>query len=181
MKRLTDRLDKADVTHLDAVIAKAEEMGRQLAAKRERLKELQRSGRRPRVKSVRETDVVAALTRLRELLQGDVGLAAQVLKDLVGDVVIESRTVEGKAKSELVAMFTINAIPALAVLDRGGTGTSDGTAADPWDAICHKPQAPMGSEATPRTLVVPLTRRCHRATSDVPAMPPADSRPPQAS
>jgi DNA invertase Pin-like site-specific DNA recombinase len=181
LKRLTDRLDKADVTHLDAVIAKAEEMGRQLTAKRERLKELQRSGRRPRVKSVRETDVVAALTRLRELLQGDVGLAAQVLKALVGDVVIESRTVEGKAKSELVAMFTINAIPALAVLDRGGTGASDGTAADPWDAICHKPQAPMGSAATPRTLVVPLRRRCHRATSDVPVMPPADSRPPQAS
>jgi site-specific DNA recombinase len=181
LKRLTDRLDKADVTHLDAVIAKAEEMGRQLAAKRERLKELQRVGRRPRVKSVRETDVVAALTRLRELLQGDVGLAAQVLKALVGDVVIEARTVEGKAKPELVAMFTINAIPALAVLDRGGTGTSDGAAADPWDAVCHKPQAPMGSAATPRTLVVPLTRRCHRATSDVPVMPPADSRPPQAS
>lgn len=88
---------------------------------------------------------------------------------------------EKKAKPELVAMFTINAIPALAVLDRGGTGASDGTAADPWDAICHKPQALMGSAATPRTLVVPLKRRCHRATSDVPVMPPADSRPPQAS
>jgi hypothetical protein len=155
-------------------------MGRQLAAKRERLKELQRAGRRPQVKSVRETDVVAALTRLRELLQGDVGLAAQVLKALVGDVVIESRTVEGKAKPELVAMFTINAIPALAVLDRGGTRASDGAAADPWDAVCHKPQTPMGSAATPRTLVVPLRRKCHRATSDVPVMPPADSRPPQA-
>lgn len=54
LKRLTDRLDKADITHLDAVIAKAEGMGRQLAAKRERLKELQRAGRRPRVTSVRE-------------------------------------------------------------------------------------------------------------------------------
>ena len=129
---------------------------------------------------MRETDGVAALTRLRELLQGDVGLAAQVLKALVGDVVIESRTVEGKAKPELVARFTINAIPALAVLDRGGTGTSDGAAADPWDAVCHKPQAPMGSAATPRALVVPLTRRCHRLTSDVPVTRPADPRPPQA-
>jgi site-specific DNA recombinase len=180
LKRLTDRLDKADITHLDAVIAKAEGMGRQLAAKRERLKELQRAGRRPRVTSVRETDVLAALMRLRELLQGDVGLAAQVLKALVGDVAIESRTVEGKAKPELVARFTINAIPALAVLDRGGAGRSDGAAADPWDAVCQNPQAPMGSAATPRTLVVPLRRRCHRATSDVPVMPPADSRPPQA-
>jgi hypothetical protein len=181
LKRLTDRLDKADATHLDAVIAKAEEMGRQLAAKRERLKELQRAGRRPRVRSVRETDVVAALTRLRELLQGDVGFASQMLKALVGDVVIESRTVEGKAKPELVARFTINAISALAVLDRGGTGASDGAAADPWDAICHKPQAPMGIAATPRALVVPLTRRCHRLTSDVPVTRPADPRPPQAS
>jgi len=133
------------------------------------------------VKSVRETDVVVALTRLRELLQGDLGFASQVLNALVVDVVIESRTVEGKARAELVARFTINTIPALAVLDRGGAGTSDGAAADPWDAICHKPQAPMGSEATPRTLVVPLTRRCHRATPDVPVMPPADSRPLQAS
>jgi hypothetical protein len=66
-------------------------MDRQLAAKRERLKELQRTGWRPKVKSVWETDVVAALTRLRELLQGDVGVTSQVLKAVVGDVVIEAR------------------------------------------------------------------------------------------
>ena len=47
LKRLTERLAKLDDTHLDAVLTKAEEMGRQLAAKRERLKELQRAGRRP--------------------------------------------------------------------------------------------------------------------------------------
>jgi hypothetical protein len=86
-----------------------------------------------------------------------------------------------KAKPELVAKFTINAIPTLAVLDRGGTGTRDGAAADPWDTVCHRSQAPMGSEAAPRTLAVSLTRKCHRATLDVPVMPPADSRPPQAS
>jgi transcription initiation factor TFIIIB Brf1 subunit/transcription initiation factor TFIIB len=105
LKRLTDRLDKADVTHLEVVIAKAEEMGRQLAEKRNRLKELQRAGRRPRVKSVREADVVAALTHLQELLHGDVAVASQILKALVGDVVIEARTSEGKAKPELVARF----------------------------------------------------------------------------
>ena len=178
-KRLTDRLDKADVTHLDAVIAKADEMGRQLAAKRERLKELQRAGRRPRVKSVRETDVVAALARLRELLQGDVGVAAQVLKALVGDVVIEARKVEGKT-TELVARFTINAIPALAVLDRRGAGASDGKSGDQWDAVNHPEHATTGGTAIPRNMVVPLARKCHRATSDVPVTPPADSRPPQA-
>ena len=70
-------------------------MGRQLAAKRQRLKELQRAGRRPNVKSVNEKDLVAALTHLRELLQGDVGVAAQVLKALVGDVVIQKQHVDG--------------------------------------------------------------------------------------
>lgn len=48
------------------------------------------------------------------------GFVSQVLKALVGDVVIGSRTVEGKAKPELVARFAINAIPALAELARGG-------------------------------------------------------------
>jgi len=41
------------------VLAKAEEMGRQLAAKRERVEELQRASRRPNVKSIKEKDVVA--------------------------------------------------------------------------------------------------------------------------
>ena len=66
-----------------------------MAAKRERLEELQRAGRRPNVKSVNEKDLVAALTHLRELLHGDVGVAAQVLKALVGDVVIQKQHVDG--------------------------------------------------------------------------------------
>jgi protein-disulfide isomerase-like protein with CxxC motif len=140
LKRLTDRLAKLDDTHLDAVLAKAEEISRQLAAKRERLKELQRSGRRPRVKSVRETDVVAALTRLRELLQGDVGLAAQVLKALVGDVAIETRQVEKKEKPQMVARFSINAVPALAVLDRAACVTSNDLPKDIWAAVCDVAQ-----------------------------------------
>jgi site-specific DNA recombinase len=119
LKRLTDRLAKLDDTHLDAVLAKAEEMGRQLAAKREQLKELQRAGRRPSVKSVKEKDVVASLGKLRDLLQGDVGVAAQVLKALMGDVVLELRQIEGQKKPQMVARFPINAVPALAVLERG--------------------------------------------------------------
>jgi len=81
-------------------------MGRQLAAKREQLKELQRAGRRPSVKSVKEKDVIAALTHLRVLLQGDVGVAAQVLEALVGDVILEARQIEGQAKPQMVARFT---------------------------------------------------------------------------
>jgi hypothetical protein len=157
LKRLTDRLAKLDETHLDAVLAKAEEMGRQLAAKRERLKELQRAGRRPKVKSVREQDVVAALGKLRDLLQGDVGVAAQVLKALVGDVVIETRQIEGQEKPQMVARFTINAVPALAVLDRGRPTDRDVAPASVWDSIHSSPTAEPATAAGPTEAIIPLT------------------------
>ena len=177
LKRLTDRLAKLDDTHLDAVLAKAEEMGRQLAAKRERLKELQRAGRRPKVKSVREQDVVAALGKLRDLLQGDVGVASQVLKALVGDVVIETRQSEGQEKPQMVARFTINAVPALAVLDRGGASESEGSS---WPVACSQQPAESTDRATIKEVIVPLNRKCHRSSGDLPVTPPADSQPPQA-
>jgi DNA invertase Pin-like site-specific DNA recombinase len=157
LKRLTDRLDKADVTHLDAVIAKAEEMGRQLAAKREQLKELQRAGQRPKVTSVREQDVVAALGKLRELLQGDVGVAAQVLKALVGDVVIETRQVEGQEKPQMVARFSINTVPALAALERGRPTDRDVAPAPVWGSIHPSPTEEPATAGGPPEAVVPLT------------------------
>ena len=58
----------------------------------------------PSVKSVKEKDVVAALGKLRDLLQGDVGVAAQVLKALVGDVILDMRQVEGQAKPKEVVV-----------------------------------------------------------------------------
>ena len=135
LKRLTHRLDKVDVTHLGVLVTKAEEMGRQLAAKRERLKELQRASRRPNVKSVKEQDVIAALTHLRDLLQGDVGIAAQLLKAVVGDVILETRQVEGQQKPQMVARFTINAVPALAVLDRCASAQSNDAQKEMWAAV----------------------------------------------
>ena len=177
LKRLTDRLAKLDDTHLDAVLTKAEEMGRQLAAKREQLKQLQRAGRRPNVKSVKEKDVVAALGKLRELLQGDVGVAAQVLKALVGDVVIDTRQVEEQEKPQMVARFTINAMPALAVLDRGRSSETAGTS---WPAACSEQPDGLAGKAPPKEVVVPLKRKCHRAGGDPPVTPPTDSQPPKA-
>jgi DNA invertase Pin-like site-specific DNA recombinase len=156
LKRLTDRIAKLDDTHLDAVLAKAQEMGRQLAAKREQLKELQRAGRRPNVKSVKEKDVVAALGKLRELLQGDVGVAAQVLKALVGDVVIETRQIEGQEKPQMVARFTINAVPALAVLERGKPTDRDGAPVPVWGSIHPSPIAEQATAAGPAEAIVPL-------------------------
>jgi len=156
LKRLTDRLDKIDGTHLDVVIAKAEEMGRQLAAKRERLKELQRAGRRPKVKSVREQEVVALLSHLRDLLQGEVGVAAQVLKALVGDVVIQKQHVDGYEKPQMVARFTINAVPALAVLERGRPTDRDVAPVSVWDSIHLSPNAELATAAGPTEAIVPL-------------------------
>jgi DNA invertase Pin-like site-specific DNA recombinase len=156
LKRLVDRLDKLDDTHLDAVIARANEMGRQLAAKREQLKELQRAGNRPRVESVRNEDVVAALGRLRDLLQGDVGVAAQVLKLLVGDVVIETQHVDGYEKPQMVARFTINAVPALAVLSRGAEASSIDSI---WPHL-HGSGSPLVQQSSsPSETVVPLPSR----------------------
>ncbi|MFM8808707.1 MAG: hypothetical protein ACKOJB_07370 [Chthoniobacterales bacterium] len=156
LKRLTDRLAKLDDTHLDAVLAKAEEMGRQLAAKREQLKELQRAGRRPIVKSVKEKDVVAALTQLRDLLQGDVGIAAHVLKALVGAVILETRHVEGQAKPQMVARFTINAVPALAVLERGKSSDRDNAPVPVWDSIHASPGGKPATTTGLAEAIVPL-------------------------
>jgi len=156
LKRLTERLAKLDDTHLDAVLTKADEMGRQLAAKRQRLKDLQQAGRRPNVKSVKEKDVVAALGKLRELLQGDVGAAAQVLKALVGDVVIVTRHVEVQEKPQMVARFTINAVPALAALERGKPTDRDGAPVPVWDSIHASPGDEPATAARTAEVIVPL-------------------------
>jgi hypothetical protein len=132
-------------------------MGRQLAAKREQCTELQRAGRRPSVKSVKVKDVVAALTHLRDLLQGDVGVAAQVPKALVGDVVLETWQVEGQAKPQMVAWFTINAVPALAVLERNKPKDRDVALVSVWSSIHPSPTATPARSAGPSEALVPLT------------------------
>ena len=117
-----------DAGGLDTIFDKVAELNRQLEAKRAELKEEQRRNRRPPVTSVKEKDVVVALTQLREVLLSDVGRAAPVLQALVGDVVIESRQVEGQKRPEMVAKFTIDGIPAIAALDRGkAAGANDPT------------------------------------------------------
>ncbi|MFM7109422.1 MAG: hypothetical protein ACKOZU_12640 [Planctomycetaceae bacterium] len=79
---------------------------------------------------------MAALGGLRDLLQGDVGAAAQVLKALVGDVVIVARKVDGKKQPEMEARFTINGIQALASLERAKARETDDGAPGPWRAVC---------------------------------------------
>ena len=108
------------------------------------------------MKSVREQDVVAALGKLRELLVGDVSVAAQVLKVLVGDVVLETRQVEGQAKPQMVARFTINTVPALAALERGRPMDHDDVPVPVWDSIHSSPTAEPATAAGPAEAMVPL-------------------------
>lgn len=108
------------------------------------------------MKSVREQDVVAAFTKLRDLLQGDVGVAAQVLKALVGDVVIETRQVDGQEKPQMVARFSINAMPGLAVLERGRPMDHDDAPVPVWESLHSSPGAEAASTAGTEA-IVPLT------------------------
>ena len=53
----------------------------------------------------------------------------------VGDVVVEARTVEGQAKPQMVARFTIDTVPAIAALQRGKMVGADGPPADLWEIL----------------------------------------------
>ena len=92
---------------------------------------------------------MAALTHLRDLLQGDVDVAAQVLKALVGDVVLDTRQVERQEKPQMVARFTINAVPALAVLERNRPKDRDGGPVSVWGSIHPSPTAEPATAAGP--------------------------------
>ena len=134
-------------------------MERELKAKRAELAEQQRLNRRPPVKRVKEKDVTAALAQLRQLLQSDVGLAAPVLKELVGDVVIEARLVEGEAKPQMFARFTINALPALAAIGRGPDAAGDYGPQTLWRSL-GEDLASNANEmpGSPIEIVVPMRR-----------------------
>jgi hypothetical protein len=120
---------------IKSVIRKVAEMQADLDQLREQLVEERRRNQRPPVTRVKEKDVLAELLRLRDLLQSDVGKAAPVLKDLVGDVVLESRPVEGKRSPEMVARFTIDAVPALAALRRWSGAESDDPSVSVWEYL----------------------------------------------
>ena len=157
---LTARLDKVgDAGGLDAIFDKVAEMERDLKAKRAELTDQQRLNRRPPVKRVKEKDVTAALAKLRELLQSDVGLAAPVLRQLVGDVVIESRAVEGEAKPQMFARFSLNALPALAAIGGGHPADGDDGPRKLWSYLGEDLESNAGAmPGTPIEIVIPLKR-----------------------
>jgi hypothetical protein len=79
-----------------------------------------------------------------------------VLKALVGDVVLELRQAEGQAKPQMVARFTINAVPALTVLERGRPTDRDAAPVPVWDSIHSSPVAAPAPTAGSAAVMVPL-------------------------
>jgi len=75
-------------------------------------------------------------------LTADVNKRLAWIKALVGDVVIETRQVKGQEKPQMVTRFTIDAVPALAVLDRGGPTDRDGVPVPVWGSIHSSPNVP---------------------------------------
>jgi hypothetical protein len=84
-------------------------------------------------------------------------VAAQVLKALVGDVILQLRQVEGQKKPQMVARFTTNAVPALAVLELGRPTDRDVAPAPVWDSIHPSPTEEPATAGGPPEAVVPLT------------------------
>jgi hypothetical protein len=80
-----------------------------------------------------------------------------VLKALVGDVVLEKRRVEGQDTPQMVARFSVNAVPALAVLERGRPTDHDDVPVLVWDSLHSSPGAGPASTAGPIEAIVPLT------------------------
>jgi site-specific DNA recombinase len=141
---------------IKAIIRKVAEMEQDLEALRAELVAERRRNQSPPVTRVKEKDVLAELNRLRDVLLSDVGTAAPVLKALVGDVVIEARAVEGQSKPQMVARFTIDAVPAIAALRRRKAAGADDPTADLWEFLNTDRWIMLGKASRGRRDVVVL-------------------------
>ena len=144
---------------IKAIIRKVAEMERDLESLRAELVAERRRNQSPPVTRVKEKDVLAELNQLRDVLLSDVGTAATVLKTLVGDVVIEARKVQGQAKPEMVARFTIDAVSAIAALRRGKGGGVDDPTTDVWEFLNTDRWTMLGKASCSRREFVISLRR----------------------
>ena len=74
----------------------------------------------------------------------------------MGDVVIQKQHVDGYENPQMVARFTINAVPAFAVLERGKPTDRDAAPLPVWDSIHSSPIAEPAPTAGPAEVIVPL-------------------------
>ena len=144
---------------IKAIIRKVAEMERDLESLRAELVAERRRNQSPPVTRVKEKDVLAELNQLRDVLLSDVGTEATVLKTLVGDVVIAARKVQGQAKPEMVARFTIDAVSAIAALRRGKGGGVDDPTTDVWEFLSTDRWTMLGKASCSRREFVISLRR----------------------
>ena len=81
-----------------------------------------------------------------------------MLKELVGDVVIEARTVEGEAKPQMFARFTISALPALALIGQANHLDGDDAAPSLWAYLRDLDGSAASAAGSKVEIVTPLKR-----------------------
>ncbi len=89
-----------------------------------------------------------------------------MLKELVGDVVIESRVVEGHSRPQMFARFTIDALPALALIGRGPNPEAAQSASSLWGYLREELDVTPASAAGSRVEFM-VRRRRHRRTDEL--------------
>jgi hypothetical protein len=147
-----------------SIVAKVKELQEDLDRMREELVEQRRRSQRPPITRVKEKDVLAELNRLRDVLQSDVGIAAPVLHALTGDVVLEARPAKNGKRPEMVAKFTINALPALAAIGQGIEPDGDDALRAPWGYLHDENLGGnAGSAAGGQIEIVVPLKRGHRS------------------
>jgi hypothetical protein len=85
-----------------------------------------------------------------------------VLKELVGDVVIESRVVEGNTRPQMFARFTIDALPALALIGREPDLEAADGALSLWGYLREELDGTPASAAGSRVEIMVRLRRHRR-------------------
>ena len=105
---------------------------------------------------IQEQDIGASSGKLHDLMKGDVGVAAQPLNNAVAAGAIETLQIEGEEKPQMVARFTINAVPAVAELEPGTATDRDSDPVPAWDSIHSSPGGEPAKAAGPAEAIVPL-------------------------
>ena len=83
-------------------------------------------------------------------------------RQLMGDVIITTQQVEGQEKPQMVARFTINAVPALAMLDRGRAAAHDDSDVSIWESLPDDRETPSDRSLNQGEVSVPLLRTLPR-------------------
>lgn len=116
LERLLDLIEDEHQTNGSELAKRVAKHEVRLTELRRELRQAESQGNVPEPLGI--DDVRASLSDLRTLLRTDVAVAAPVLRELTGPVIVRQRQETGKQKSTWIAEFTANAAPVLLVLAR---------------------------------------------------------------